>query len=60
MVRIEFSTENSAFDDEPATEAARIVREIAGKIASGESFDGPIFDSNGNRIGHWSMDERDE
>lgn len=59
MVSIEFRTDNAAFDDEPATEAARILREIADKIAAGEAFDGLIFDRNGNRIGRWSMDERD-
>ena len=59
MVRIEFSTENSAFDDEPATEAARILRDIARLIACGACFYGSIFDANGNCIGSWSMDEKD-
>lgn len=59
MFRCEFSTTNAAFEDAPASETARILREIAGKIATGESFDGVIFDANGNRVGSWSMDERE-
>jgi hypothetical protein len=58
MFRCEFSTTNAAFDDAPASEAARILREIARKIEAGESFDGVIFDANGNRIGAWSMDDK--
>lgn len=59
MFRCEFSTSNAAFDDAPATEAARILREIARKIERGEAFDGQVRDANGNRIGAWSMDERE-
>lgn len=55
MLEITFATDNAAFDDYPASEAARILREIADKLEHGR-FDGPIFDMNGNRIGRFSMD----
>lgn len=55
MVKIEFRTDNAAFDDRPATEAGRILREIARQIEQGEHMDGAmIFDENGNRIGRWT------
>lgn len=57
--RCEFKTDNAAFDDYPATETACILRDIVRKVEAGEAFDGVIFDRNGNRIGNWSMDERE-
>lgn len=58
MFRMEFSTENAAFDDAPATEAGRILREIARKIEQcGDDLGGgPVYDLNGNRIGHWKFE----
>ena len=56
MFKMEFATDNAAFDDMPATECARILRDIARKIETGERLDGgPIRDINGNRIGHWEL-----
>lgn len=63
MFKLTFKTDNAAFD-EPATEAGRILREIARKIEYGEAFGGAVQDINGNRIGNWvfepSADEQDE
>lgn len=57
MFKAEFSTGNAAFDDAPASEAGRILREIARKIEQGESLGGgPIHDTNGNRIGQWTFE----
>lgn len=56
MFKMDFATDNAAFDDMPATESARILREIARKIETGEQLGGgPIRDANGNRIGHWEL-----
>lgn len=55
MFKAQFSTDNAAFEDCPATEAARILRVIADKLEQGESFGGPIRDTNGNTIGQWEM-----
>lgn len=60
MVRIEFATDNAAFEEAPATEAARILKAIARQIETGAAFDGTIYDINGNRVGAWSMDEPEE
>ena len=53
---VKFDTGNAAFDggNGPA-EAARALRIIAGKVESGQDG-GSVFDSNGNRIGEWSVD----
>lgn len=56
MFKAQFTTDNAAFDDSPASETAMILRHIAAQIESGEAFDGPIRDSNGNRIGQWTLD----
>jgi hypothetical protein len=54
MFKLEFETHNAAFDDNLFGEAAEILRDIAlGVQCSAKS--GLIFDSNGNRIGSWSL-----
>lgn len=55
-----FDCDNAAFDDAPASEIARILREVAGKVAEGElpewpHTSRPIQDDNGNTIGHWRV-----
>lgn len=55
MFKLEFGTDNAAFDDidEPA-EIRRILKEIAGRIVLG-STSGNIYDINGNRIGSYEL-----
>lgn len=58
--RLEFKTDNAAFDDDAAGfEVARILREIADKYDSGVwSTNGPalpVYDVNGNRIGEYRL-----
>ncbi len=53
MFKLSFETGNAAFDETPATEIARILRDIARKVEQGESFGGRIRDVNGNTIGLW-------
>lgn len=56
MFRCEFITDNAAFDDAPASETARILREIARKIEQAADLGGgPVRDANGNTIGHWDL-----
>lgn len=56
MFKAEFSTDNAAFDELPATESARILRVIARQIETGERLGGgPIFDVNGDRVGWWEL-----
>lgn len=59
MFKVEFSTGNAAFADDPDGEPARILREIAKKLADG-ARDGNIRDANGNTIGWWLYRREDE
>lgn len=63
-MKIKFSTDGAAFQDEYADEATndiytrnevvRILRGIAANIEYGYD-DGSIMDINGNKIGEWSL-----
>lgn len=56
MFKLEFATDNAAFDDNPGHEAARILREIAAKLDRGDDLGGgPVRDSNGNKVGRWEL-----
>lgn len=46
---ITIDTVNSAFDTDPATEVARILRDIAKDMEGG--YVPTVFDTNGNRVG---------
>lgn len=53
---LSFDLGNAAFEDGNAPEeCARILRIVAGKVSSGQDC-GPVWDSNGNRVGEWSVD----
>ena len=63
MLKLQFKTENAAFEgDLKWMEAGEILRAIADQASDGRTF-GTIRDSNGNRIGEWSwalsLDELD-
>ena len=61
-MKIEFSTDNDVFCDDDGLfdcgmaffEIATILNDIKGKIWNKE-HSGVIFDSNGNKIGEWSL-----
>lgn len=57
MFQIQFKTDNAAFEDSPASEVARILREVADKIEDGASFEGRVRDCNGNTIGSFELKE---
>jgi len=52
-IKIEIDLSNAAFDDEPMTETARILRELANKLESrGLANDfWRLHDASGNRVG---------
>lgn len=55
-MKIEFETDNAAFDDgNGPTECARILEKIARRVGQGAE-EGGIMDSNGNRVGSWSVE----
>jgi hypothetical protein len=50
-ITIEIETGNAAFDDAPATEIARILRNAAERIEGGDVDGFPLYDLNGNKCG---------
>ncbi len=48
---LEIECDNAAFEDEPATEIGRILREAAKRVEDG-NIDFPLRDINGNTVGH--------
>ena len=54
MVRIEFNTENAAFEEGGIEEITRILLRLVQKIGAGLEA-GSILDVNGNRIGSWDI-----
>lgn len=55
-VNIKFKTGNAAFDgDDKPYEIARILREIAAQIESGNTS-GTARDANGNAVGSYKVD----
>ena len=54
MMRIEFETTNSAFDDYGDKEITRILATIAEKVERGMEED-IIVDIDGNKIGKWEL-----
>ncbi len=60
MFKLEFATDNAAFESAPESEVARILREIADRIegagsARGLTIGGKVADENGNTVGKWSL-----
>lgn len=55
MFKLEFSTDNAAFEySQGACETARILRKIVKRIEDGD-FDGKVMDVNGNSIGTYEL-----
>lgn len=55
MTRIEYSTDNAAFEEgSPINEHLRILERVREGIAHGRT-DGVVNDSNGNAIGRWTL-----
>lgn len=55
---LEIDCDNAAFDPSPGEEINRILSRLA---ECGEPFaagdQAPLFDTNGNRVGHWKLAE---
>jgi len=50
-LKITIKMDNAAFENEPATEVARILHELAAHIAEDGPSDQYLKDINGNRVG---------
>ena len=55
MFKLEFKTDNAAFDEGMATECGRILRALAASIEQHGGDRGYLFDSNGNNVGSYSV-----
>lgn len=55
---LEMTCDNAAFGDEPGAEVARILTELAAKVARGffERDTGILHDENGNAVGTWDWE----
>jgi len=54
---LKFDMGNSAFEEDNAeVEILTILKNISKKVENGQTY-GPIKDTNGNTIGHWSYGE---
>ena len=60
IVRIEFKTDNSAFDDYRTLEIADILKDIAENIENNYRIEGVIRDFNGRPIGTWTTEGTNE
>lgn len=54
MFKLEFRTDNAAFEDNYQQEAERILTLVSYSIGQGKT-DGRCIDANGNHIGNWSF-----
>lgn len=60
MFKLQFDTDNAAFEDgADAAEIRRILQEVAERVAC-NWISGPINDINGNTIGWWSYEKKTE
>lgn len=59
--RLYIRTDNDAFADDPRPEIARILRDIANRVESGDDYHHyrTIFDINGNDVGRFALKEGD-
>ncbi len=57
MCKVEFSTDNDAFNYDPQMETERVLHEVAEKIGNGET-EGKVLDGNGNVVGSFTLIDR--
>lgn len=55
QITITLNTGNAAFTEGPATEVARILRDLAGRIERDGDFPARLRDINGNTVGHLTV-----
>lgn len=55
-IKITINCDNAAFEDAPATEIGRILRNLASDIEDGDHLEGcRLADSNGNTVGTFDI-----
>jgi hypothetical protein len=55
---VNMTCDNAAFEEDPAAETARILRDMAQKLEMGQGDNRwhTILDVNGNDVGRWKLD----
>ena len=56
---IAFSADNACFEDAPAEEIGRILRDLADKVEAGRDG-GRVIDRNGNTVGTWDWHQEEQ
>lgn len=56
-MKIEFDTDNAAFDENRQAQIVLILGVVAGRVYRGD-VEGLVRDANGNAIGSWSLDDQ--
>ena len=57
LFNLTIETEGTSFKDAPATETARILRQVADKVKRG-TLEGNCVDVNGDKVGEFHFEER--
>ncbi len=57
IFKMEFNTDNAAFDENYITEIDHIMDAVMDHLAAAET-EGVIYDTNGNKIGKWELNRR--
>ena len=55
---LEIESENAAFSESPEIETARLLRQTADRLETGDEY-GKLMDYNGNGVGFWDMETPD-
>ena len=59
-IKLWIDGDGAAFDETPASEAARILRDVANRMERGDSLDwSPLYDFNGNKCGEITISRSD-
>lgn len=57
---LSFSTLNDAFTDDPVTEVVQVLEQAVRKLREGGQTEGKLFDTNGNRVGDFTLNTTGE
>lgn len=60
MFKLEIETANAAFEGDPTEEIALILDGLLDRLRYTDYRTGSLFDSNGNRVGSWTLATDDE
>ncbi len=56
MFKVEFNTDNDAFEPDSSSEISRLLRQVTDRVLDGQT-EGTLADRNGNTVGRYSLTE---